>query len=123
MSSEFFPDIQPSRCVHAKEGRREAVDIPLSFHKGREGRDAVSDEMVSLPQDVQVHLGGVRLKADDLHLKSEPKTNTSPSERRLLPPVLTRRLHMLLAAVQEAPPAGKLLALEFGGCFTNPPSL
>lgn len=116
MSSEFFPDIQPSRCVHAKEGRREAVDIPLSFHKGREGRDAVSDEMVSLPQDVQVHLGGVRLKADDLHLKSEPKTNASPSERRLL-------LHMLLAAVQEAPPAGKLLALEFGGCFTNPPSL
>lgn len=53
------------------------MDVPLSLHKGREGRDAVPDEMVSLAQDVQVGVGGVRLKADHLHL--QPETNTHRS--------------------------------------------
>lgn len=73
LSSEFLSGV--SRRVHTKEGGRETLDVPLSFHKGREGRDAVSDEMVRLTQDVQVHLGQRRPEADHLHLEPERRVS------------------------------------------------
>lgn len=47
------------------------MDISSSFYKGRKGWDTVADEMVSLTQNVQVHLGQVLLKAYHFHLKSK----------------------------------------------------
>lgn len=73
LPSEFLSGV--SRRVHTKEGGRETLDVPLSLHKGREGRDAVSDEMVRLTQDVQVHLGQRRPEADHLHLEPERRVS------------------------------------------------
>lgn len=76
--SEFlFLRVDFSRLVHAEEGRRPAVDVPLPLDEGGEGGDTVPDEVVGLAQDVQVHLGRVGLDAHHLHLRKTKGKKTT----------------------------------------------
>ena len=45
------------------------MDVPLSLHKGREGGDTVSNEVVGPAQDVEVRLGQLWLQGHHLHLQ------------------------------------------------------
>lgn len=67
--SEFIPQL--GGVVHAEERRWLPLEVPFSLHKGGEGGNTVADEVVGLPQYVQVNLGHLGFQAHYLHLQEE----------------------------------------------------
>lgn len=67
--SELVPQLRGP--VQAEERRRPPLEVPLPLHKGSEGGDTVANKVVGLAEDVQVHLGHLRLQAHHLHLQEE----------------------------------------------------